>query len=45
MSDGINTLQEFMRHTKGILYLLSIAFFVGFISFWKFLHGRDKSDD
>jgi hypothetical protein len=45
MGDGIHTLQEFMRQTKGILYLLAIAYFVGFISFWKFLHGRDKKED
>ena len=45
MSEGINTLQEFMRQTKGILYLLAIAYFVGFVSFWKFLHGRKKKGD
>jgi hypothetical protein len=45
MDGGIHTLQEFMKHTKGILYLLAIGFFVGFVSFWKFLHGRDKDND
>ena len=45
MSDGIQTLQEFMKQTKGILYLLAIAYFVGFVSFWKFLHGREKKED
>jgi len=45
MSGEIRTLQEFMLQTKGILYLLAIAFFIGFISFWKFLHGRDREED
>ena len=45
MSGEIRTLQEFMLQTKGILYLLAIAFFIGFVSFWKFLHGRDKEED
>jgi len=45
MGEGIHTLQEFMRETKGVLYLLAIAYFVGFVSFWKFLHARDKEDD
>jgi len=43
--DGIQTLQEFMRQTKEILYLPAIAYFVGFVSFWKFLHGREKKED
>ena len=43
MSEGIQTLQEFMRQTKGILYLLALAYFAGFICFWKFLHGRKKT--
>jgi hypothetical protein len=45
MGDGINTLHEFMLQTKGILYLLAIAYLVGFVCFWKFLHGREKEDD
>ena len=45
MRGEIHTLQEFMLHTKGILYLLAIAFFVGFVSFWKFLLGREKEED
>ena len=45
MGEGIQTLQEFMKHTKGILYLLAIAYFVGFVAFWKFLHGREKKED
>jgi hypothetical protein len=45
MGEGIQTLQEFMKQTKGILYLLAIAYFVGFVAFWKFLHGREKNED
>jgi hypothetical protein len=45
MSGEIHTLQEFMLQTKGILYLLAIAFFIGFVSFWKFLHGRETDED
>jgi hypothetical protein len=45
MTEGIHTLQEFMRETKGVLYLLALAYLVGFVSFWKFLHGREKKED
>lgn len=45
MSESIHTLQEFMLRTKGILYLLAICYFVGFVWFWKFLHGREKNED
>jgi hypothetical protein len=37
MLDGINTLQEFMLRTKGVVYLLAIAYFFGFVMFWRFL--------
>ena len=42
MSESIHTLQEFMRQTKGIIYLLAIAYLVGFVCFWKFMFARDK---
>ena len=45
MTETIQTLQEFMRQTKGILYLLALAWFAGFIFFWKFLLGREKKED
>ena len=45
MSESIHTLQEFMFQTKGILYMLAIGYLVGFVCFWKFLHGRPKQDD
>ncbi len=38
MSDTIHTLQEFMLQTKGILYLLAVAYLIGFVYFWKFLN-------
>jgi len=30
MSEGLQTLQEFMTHTKGIIYLLLIGYLIGF---------------
>lgn len=45
MSESIHTLQEFMLQTKGILYLLAIAYLAGFVYFWKFLHGRKEKED
>ncbi len=38
MSEGIHTLQEFMLQTKGIVYLLAIAYLIGFSWFWRCLH-------
>ena len=38
----INTLQEFMTHTKSIIYLLIVAILIGMPFFWKFLTGRDE---
>lgn len=45
MGESIHTLQEFMLQTKGILYLLAISYLIGFVCFWKFLHGRDTKED
>ena len=45
MSESIHTLQEFMFQTKGILYLLAVGYLVGFVYFWKFLHGRKEKED
>jgi len=45
MGDSIHTLHEFLLQTKGILYLLAIGYFVGFLCFWKFLHGRNRDED
>lgn len=40
--DTINTLQEFMLHTKNIIYILIVLALVAFPAFWRFLNGRDK---
>ena len=45
MGDSIQTLQEFMLRTKGILYLLALSYLIGFVWFWKFLNGRQKEED
>jgi hypothetical protein len=45
VSAHIHTLQEFMLQTKGILYLLAICYFVGFVWFWKFLNDRGRKED
>jgi hypothetical protein len=42
MSEGIHTLQEFMFQTKGIVYLLAIAFLIGFTWYWKFVNTNDR---
>jgi hypothetical protein len=38
----IRTLQEFMFQTKGIIYLLILAYLIGFPLFWRFLNRNDK---
>jgi hypothetical protein len=40
----IHTLQEFMTRTKGIVYLLILAYLIGFPLWWRFLN-RNKKDD
>jgi hypothetical protein len=42
MPDGIHTLQEFMFRTKGVVYLLAIAYLIGFTWFWRFLNKKDR---
>jgi len=42
MTDSIHTLQEFMFHTKSIIYILAIGFLIGFTWFWRFLHKYDR---
>jgi len=42
MSDGIHTLQQFMLQTKGVVYLLAIAYLVIFTWFWKFLNQKNR---
>jgi len=45
MSEGFHSLQEFMSHTKGMLYLLGGGYLVIFVAFWNFLHDRENEDD
>ncbi len=45
MTEGLHTLQEFMMHTKGIIYLLAVGYLVGFICFWRFLFKGRKTDE
>jgi hypothetical protein len=45
MSDTIFTLQDFMFHTKGIIYLLAIGYLIGFTWFWKFLRNDKPKKD
>jgi len=40
--ESIHTLQEFMLHTKNIIYILIILALALFPLFWRFLNGRDK---
>jgi hypothetical protein len=45
MGEGFQTLNEFLLHTKGVLYLLGIGSLVAFVLFWKFVHDREKKDE
>lgn len=42
MESAFHTLQEFMLHTKNIVYLLMAAGLVGLPLFWRFLTERDE---
>jgi hypothetical protein len=42
MPEGINTLQEFMLRTKGIVYILAFVYMFGFIGFWRFLNQKKR---
>jgi hypothetical protein len=41
----IHSLQEFIFHTKGIIYILIIGYLIGFPLFWKFVFAREKDKD
>ncbi len=45
MAEGIHTLQEFMFQTKGMVYLLAIAYLIAFTWFWKFISNTKKNRD
>lgn len=38
----MNTLLGFMTFTKGMEYLIAIAFLIAFIAFWQLVYGRGK---
>ena len=38
--ESIHTLQEFMLHTKNIIYPLIVAALLALLGFWRFLNGR-----
>ncbi len=40
--ETIHTLQEFMLHTKNIIYVLIVMALVAMPLFWKFLNGKDE---
>lgn len=40
--ETIHTLQEFMLHTKNIIYILIVLGLVAMPAFWRFLNGRDR---
>ena len=39
--ETINTIQEFMLHTKNITYVMIVAALLGITGFWLFLTDRD----
>lgn len=40
--ETIHTLQEFMLHTKNIIYVLIVLALLAMPAFWRFLTGRDE---
>jgi hypothetical protein len=40
--ETIHTFQEFMLHTKNIIYILIVVALVAMLAFWKFLNGGDE---
>jgi len=38
------TLQEFMTHTEGVIYLLTGGGLVVLVFFWRFLNRRDEKN-
>ena len=41
MEQTFFTLQDFMVHTKGVIYVLMGLSLVGIVGFWFFLTGKD----
>lgn len=45
MDNTFYSLQEFMLHTKGVVYILMGAMILGILGFWLYLTGRDEDKD
>ena len=42
MEQVFYTLQDFMVHTKAVIYILMGIWLIAVVGFWQFLAGRDK---
>lgn len=42
MDGSFYTLQEFMTHTKGVVYIIMVVALLAFVGFWRFLSGNDE---
>ena len=42
--DVFYTLQDFLTHTKGVIYVLMPAALIGITGFWLFLTDRDEDE-
>jgi len=42
MEQAFHTLQDFMVHTKAVVYVLMGISLIGIVGFWHFLTGRDE---
>ena len=42
MEQVFYTLQDFMVHTKAVVYVLMGLWLIGVVGFWSFLSGRDE---
>jgi len=40
--ETIHTLQEFMLHTKNIIYIIMVMVLLAMPAIWKFLNGGDE---
>jgi hypothetical protein len=43
--DQYVTMQEFMLHTKSVVYIIMLVILAGFVGFWHFLTERDDEDE
>ncbi|HVP78164.1 MAG TPA: hypothetical protein VMV04_09720 [Thermodesulfobacteriota bacterium] len=45
MENTFYSLQEFMLHTKSLVYILMGGMILGILGFWLYLTGRDEDKD